>query len=1088
MTVASGTNARRDRYVAAYLVFECYRNAPIPIIQVTVSSRANSPATAQVNIHPNRFAYKITRGLNAYIVCRTMEAGIDSSPKDRVMFIGDVVGVQVMVHGSTRDYVLQLTDNRKYLAELPTYYLKLIRTNMDKANGINYRSPSEEELSMGAATAGYEGSGGVASIYDTWADANFYGIGGEYHLETFFYDITNNKVKMMIDQAMGNNTLAGYLKKMQEPLDAQKGWEPYYINMNKKKRITEHIKTYDEGLYQAAIRAEFAEAAWQSVKDTHVELHTTYEDALIRLKELGYSFNTNVYPSITGGQATGITIGAGDDPEYKIKSTLLPGELINIVTIHKDDTTLAAPDKSMQFAVSKSDAGAYRYAKNPEVYSARSGDNTYYAIIDREKTYRGENVNAAPSLVEYTVVPKMYGVLPPKCNWEIQREGVTFHLMNGEPPITALKYTLKDGFSNVSVYTCAYPGGLEFYSLYDAPMVWATDTGEYQYLGNVVLSEDYEGSPDGGKNYNKATEEAIKKYVPKNFYQLVRAIIWAESRGNPHITSSAGAIGLMQVVPKSHPDQRVQTDGDVMLFIEDYNIWAGYTHLYNDIYKMDGNLKNAIKTYNAGYKWKTSAKANEQAETHYAKVNAQYKILTGQNLPVAANLEPVLASPYPNDGYKPGGTTTYTGTSTPQNQPGGYGGGQPQQPEFDINVGTGTTKINKYMAYQRGTTHFDTENIYGIKRRSTMGSAVYELEKAAQYAETDEEAAENAAVEAALENDESVGKTLPLTTEQQERLNALLEAKMREENKESRTRSAEANKRLKIINLLIEQLQNEVASTATKPETKTASGQRKIPVMSREQKFAMIKQKVKKDFYETTVSQNTGTIIIDGLDEDVLVGFPYILYYPPHDLFYYGFVESITHRVDNSAGSAYTEIGLSSISAVKSINTIMERFAGYTKDVYRPSQVGLNSALKSLNKLYSAVAHTENITADEYNAFDLTKPGNAVKITNILTSRPGRRNICTIERLQNYFYNNDLSVSVLNKPASNISPARQWITPAMRDMVQELIDEYGRRLVTHLRAVRIQVREDPIEDEEYTGEMEYYDNEYAIPEDDELDE
>lgn len=965
----------RCRFVSAYLIFECYRNAPIPIIQVTVSARANGPATASINIHPNRHAYKITRGLNAYIVCRTMELGINSEPVDRVMFIGDVTGIQVMARGDNRDYVLQLTDNRKYMAELPTYYLKLIRSKRDKTNGMLYRSPSDTELGGAWATEGYGGTDGIASIYDTYADANFFGVGGSYYLETFFYDIADNKVKLMIDNALGNNTLTGYLKKMLEPLEADKGWEPYYVNMNKKKRITDHLKVYNEGLYQAAISAEFAEAAWQSVKDAHTELHTTYEDALGRLSELGYVFNTNVFPSITGGKASKITLGETATPEYEIKSTLLPGELLNIVKIHKDDTKSVAPDNSMKFAIARSDSGVMRYAKNPHVYSAKSGDYTYYAIIDREKTHTGNNVDAETRITEFTVVPKMYGVLPPKCNWEILREGVTFNAIIGEPPITALKYVLKDGFTNVSVYTCAHPGGLEFYSLYVAPMSFAADPATTPQ----PLPDNTGGTSDFGRTYSPAIEAAIRNHVPAIHQDIVRAIIWVESRGNPNKKGTSGEIGLMQIIPKYH-----EVDAS-RLYEIDYNIWAGYYVFRKYVVMYKNNTLNALAGYNAG-------SPTTQGKGYAQKVRAQHLLVTGKDLPPTV----YVAGGKNTIPYNPAGTANAAGEAgvAPVSQP---SGGQQEAPEFDINAGSGHTGINKYMSYGKNKRHFDSENIYGIKRVSTTGSAVYELEKAAQYAE---------------EKSENI----------------------------------------------------------------------RDPVMSRQQKFDMIKQKAKKDFYESTVSQNTGTVVVNGLDEDVLVGLPYVLYYPPHGLFYYGFVEAVTHRVDNSSGEAYTEIGLSSISAVTSMKTIADKFSDYTKETYRPGAVGLKSALAALNKMYAAIAHTENITAEEYNAFDLTRPGNDVKLTNILTARPGSRNICTIERLQKYFYNNELSVAILTSPASNKSKPRQWITPAMRDTVQSLIDEYGKQLATDLQDIKIMMKLDLTEEEEYARELESVENENAGPE------
>jgi hypothetical protein len=227
----------------------------------------------------------------------------------------------------------------------------------------------------------------------------------------------------------------------------------------------------------------------------------------------------------------------------------------------------------------------------------------------------------------------------------------------------------------------------------------------------------------------------------------------------------------------------------------------------------------------------------------------------------------------------------------------------------------------------------------------------------------------------------------------------------------------------------------------------------------------MIKQKVKKDYYEATVSQNSATLIIQGLVEDVLVGLPYILYHPPHELFYYGFVEVITHCVDNGASEAYTQITLSGVTSSKDISSITGEFSGYLLEKYVPSRVGLTAALTNLNKMYSQIACTGNITAEEYGWFNLRIEGNGDRLINVLTARPGHRNICTLERLQNYYYENRETVASLDHPASHISNARQWITPAMRDAVQDMIEEYAANLISDLAGIAIETESDQAEEQ-----------------------
>jgi len=973
----------RRRYVGASIIMECCRDTPIPIISVTVANEANRPATASVHMHPNRNLHRLTRGLNIYVISTIMEQGVDTGPVQKVMFIGDVVSIQTTTVRNNTEYIINLSDNRKYIAELPSFYLKLIRTKHDQNKGAHYRNdPGGMQSPLGDVAGGYAGANGIPSLYDEWADANFYGIGGKYQAENAYYDITDARVVAMMDKIMDKNTLAGYLKKMLEPLYAPTGWEPYYVNMNKKKRITDHLRVYDDGLYQAAIKAEFAEAAWQSIKDSHAELHTTYDDALARLSELGYLFNSNLFPSLTGGKEESLSLDDGDTIEYQIRSALLPGELIGIVRIADTDDETPVPTKSARYAINAGSGGCMYDAPSPEIFSVSKDGYTYYAIINREKDHKGGNVKASPRVEEYNVIPKMYGVLPPKCNWEIMRDGVTLNAMIGEPPITALKYNLKDGFTNVSVYTCAYPGGLEFFSLYVAPIIESTEPV-------LPLPTDGGGTDDGGKTYSTSIEDAIRNHVPVAHRDIVRAIIWVESGGKHHATSDfvpkkgkykgmlMHAYGPMQVYPEA---QGTEVDwARIKSYDIDYNIWAGYYvfRKYVDIY--NGDVINALASYNAG---SPTTKGLGYAQ----KVRNRYIYITGRDLPGLIS----VAGGRNTIPYNPAGTASAGGGAgeviIPQPT-----AAQPQAPAFDLDIGTGHTDINRYMSYGHGQHHFEAENIYGIKRVSTTGSAIYELEKVTQYAE---------------ERDEANSNDL---------------------------------------------------------------------VVSRRQKFDMIKQKVKRDYYESTVSRNTGVVIVQGLAEDVMVGLPYIIYYPPHALFYYGFVMSITHRVDNSAGEAYTEIALSNLMATASINAVESAFSGYIKASYVPSgKISLKTALANLNKLYAAVAHTDNITEEDYRLFDLGVTGNAEILTKLLTSRPGHRNICTMERLQKYYYNNERSAMLHDDVVGTVCSRRQWISSAMDDTMKRVASVYGPQIKTALSYTQdydeVEVREPVVIDNEYSEE------------------
>ena len=93
--------------------------------------------------------------------------------------------------------------------------------------------------------------------------------------------------------------------------------------------------------------------------------------------------------------------------------------------------------------------------------------------------------------------------------------------------------------------------------------------------------------------YHNIVEEKAKRHnVDPN---LVKAVIKAESNWNPRAISNKGAVGMMQLMPKTASDLGV---GD--RYNPEENIEGGVKYLRHLLDKFNGNLTLALAAYNAG--------------------------------------------------------------------------------------------------------------------------------------------------------------------------------------------------------------------------------------------------------------------------------------------------------------------------------------------------------------------------------------------------------------------------------------------------------------------------------------------------------
>jgi soluble lytic murein transglycosylase-like protein len=107
--------------------------------------------------------------------------------------------------------------------------------------------------------------------------------------------------------------------------------------------------------------------------------------------------------------------------------------------------------------------------------------------------------------------------------------------------------------------------------------------------------------------------------------ELVLAVIAVESTFRPRVVSHAGARGLMQIIPKWHPDTIAEIGGANALFDPNKNIQAGVRILAEYLDAQDGNLRKALLRYNGSHRNPRSPYAD--------KVLGQY-----ENLLVVATL------------------------------------------------------------------------------------------------------------------------------------------------------------------------------------------------------------------------------------------------------------------------------------------------------------------------------------------------------------------------------------------------------------------------------------------------------------------
>jgi membrane-bound lytic murein transglycosylase B len=164
-----------------------------------------------------------------------------------------------------------------------------------------------------------------------------------------------------------------------------------------------------------------------------------------------------------------------------------------------------------------------------------------------------------------------------------------------------------------------------------------------QYLGREssqsasakIMAANFHGTASTPADIDNAIEQAAARHnVDPN---LVRAVVKVESNFNPNAVSRKGAMGLMQLMPSTARQLKVNNPFDPA-----QNVDAGVRHLKQLLESYGGDVKLTLAAYNAG----AGAVARSSGVPHYAETQNYVRRITnlyygGTDLNSGASHDPV---------------------------------------------------------------------------------------------------------------------------------------------------------------------------------------------------------------------------------------------------------------------------------------------------------------------------------------------------------------------------------------------------------------------------------------------------------------